>query len=316
MIRVFRCKWNEFLYPFDCNLASLGKFLLRENLMKRIAGCLGIVFLGGVLLSGFSTPEKKSEDTQIKNRTIKKQTAQKKSAEAGSKVFTNSIGMQLRLIPAGSFLMGSPDNEEGREGHEGPQHKVTLTKPYYIGICEVTQEQYEKVVGLNPSKNIGPQKPVEMISCYDAKDFCTELSKIEKQEYRLPTEAEWEYACRAGTQTAYYWGDTFDKKYAWCDENSGGKSHEVGTLKPNAWGLFDMGGNVYEWCQDSYDFYSEGEQVNPQGGPDAVTRCVIRGGDWYYVSRRCRSADRMQSNFTNRNDRIGFRVVAVPTAGQ
>jgi len=282
--------------------------------MKRIAGCLGIVCLGTALLSGFSKPEKKSEDPQIKNRTIEKQTAQKKSAEAGSKVFTNSIGMRLRLIPAGSFLMGSPDNEEGREDHEGPQHKVTLTKPYYIGVCEVTQEQYEKVIGLNPSKNIGPKNPVEMISCYDAKDFCAELSKIEKQEYRLPTEAEWEYACRAGTQTAYYWGDTFDEKYVWSNKNSGGKSHEVGTLKPNAWGLFDMGGNVYEWCQDSYDSYSDGEQVNPQGGPDAVTRCVIRGGSWYYVSRRCRSADRMQSDFTNRNDRIGFRVVVVPKA--
>ncbi len=284
--------------------------------MKRIAGCLGIVCLGAVLLLGLSEPEKKSEDPQIKNRTIEKQTAQKKSAEAGSKVFTNSIGMQLRLIPAGSFLIGSPDSEEDREGHEGPQHKVTLTKPYYIGVCEVTQEQYEKVIGMNPSKNIGPKNPVEMISCHDAQDFCAELSKIEKQEYRLPTEAEWEYACRAGTQTAYYWGNTFDEKYAWSNKNSGGKSHEVGTLKPNAWGLFDMGGNVYEWSQDSYDFYSEGELVNPQGGSDAVTRCVIRGGSWDYVSRRCRSADRMQSNFTNRSDCVGFRVVAVPTAAQ
>ena len=280
-------------------------------------GCLSIVSLFALLLSGYAKPESPDEGQKTGEGVKEKPTVQNKTAGASGNVLTNSIGMKLKLIPAGTFLMGSPDSEKDRDKNE-VQHKVTLTKPFYLGVYEVTQEQYEKVMGSNPSSNVGPKMPVES-SWYDAKAFCKKLSEIEKQEYRLPTEAEWEYACRAGTQTAFYWGDLFDEKFAWYEWNSGGKSKEVGTSHPNDWCLYDMSGNVSEWCEDWMADYLTGEQVDPKGAVSGEFR-VIRGGSFYNGSwyndpqQRCRSAFRDCWGPQDRSDYIGFRVVAVPAA--
>lgn len=167
-------------------------------------------------------------------------------------LLTNSVGMDLKLIPAGTFTMG--DNSGGIPVQA---HQVTLTKDFYIGVYEVTQDQYEQVVGSNPSKLKGANHPVENVSWKDAVTFCEKLSSLPAERaagrvYRLPTEAEWEYACRAGTTTAYSFGDDEQDlgKYVWSIENSGNTAHAVGEKLPNGWGLYDMHGNVWEWCLD------------------------------------------------------------------
>jgi formylglycine-generating enzyme required for sulfatase activity len=188
------------------------------------------------------------------------------------KEITNSIGMKLVLIPKGTFTMGSPENEAGRIEDEG-EHQVTISRDYYLGVYEVTQEQYEQVMGTNPSyfqgdhvaerdpktgvvKEIDSSNhPVEQVSWEDAVEFCERLSELPEEKaagrvYRLPTEAEWEYACRAGTNTKYSFGDDEGQlgDYAWFEANSGG-THPVGQKQPNAWGLYDTHGNVFEWCE-------------------------------------------------------------------
>ena len=161
----------------------------------------------------------------------------------GGMEVTNSIGMKLRLIPAGEFMMGSPTTESDRLDTE-TQHRVTLTKPFYLGVTEVTQEQYQKVMGKNPSQFKGPQNPVEKVSWADAVEFCRKLSAMPAEKtaghvYRLPTEAEWEYACRSGTTTAYGFGDDASRlgDYGWFDGNSDSSTHPVGQKNPNTWGL-------------------------------------------------------------------------------
>ncbi len=190
----------------------------------------------------------------------------------------NSIGMEFRRIEPGSFLMGS---EEG-DPDEKPVHKVTLTKAFYIAVYEVTQEQWEKVMGWNPSRFKSPKNPVESVSYGDAHEFIAKLSEKEKLTYRLPTEAEWEYACRAGTRGRFYWGDDPSDRqvsdYAWYDGDSGNSPHPVGQKKPNVWGLYDMSGNVWEWCQEWYaDKYPSESQTDPTGAAGGSCR-VVRGG--------------------------------------
>ncbi|HPS03209.1 MAG TPA: formylglycine-generating enzyme family protein, partial [Candidatus Sumerlaeota bacterium] len=219
----------------------------------------------------------------------------------------NSLGMKLKRIPAGSFVMGSPENEKARQSWDWPQHKVTLTRPFYMGTYEVTQEQYEKVMGTNPSTHVAPRNPVETVTWEEAELFCQRLSKIEGQEYRLPTEAEWEYACRAGTQTAFYWGDALDERFAWLGSNRGNNTHEVGMLLPNAWGLYDISGNVGELCSDYYtDTLSGDEDMDPKGSDSES-----RGEQKSHVVRGGRSAGRGGSPFNARFRFIGFRVVRV-----
>ena len=282
--------------------------------MKQFPKNLSLVLacLLALPMTGFAGSENQ-EEKQKPGEVIKEKPLA--TAEANSETFTNSIGMQLKLIPAGSFLMGSPESEQERKENE-IQHKVTLTKSFYLGIYEVTQEQYEKVMGSNPSKFKGAKLPVEMVNWDDAREFCEKLSQLEKNmTYRLPSEAEWEYAARAGTKTAYYWGDDFDARYAWCYENSGGKTQEVGTRQPNAWGLYDMSGNVWEWCEDWKAEYTTGEQVDPKGAASGSCR-VNRGGSWNDDPLLCRSAFRNYCTPDNRINDFGLRVVAVPKAGQ
>jgi formylglycine-generating enzyme required for sulfatase activity len=219
----------------------------------------------------------------------------------------NTIGMQFKLWPGGTFTMG--------EGNETP-HPVTLTKPFELGVYEVTQEQYEQVMKVpNRSKFKGPQNPVEKVSWDDAVEFCRKLSSLPEEKaagyvYRLPTEAEWEYACRAGTQTAYNFGDSESElgDYAWYDKNAGGTTHPVGSKRPNAWGLYDMHGNVYEWCQDWYGSYPSGSVTDPTGAASGSYR-VLRGGSWDYHSGSCRSAYRSRYSPGRRSLSLGFRVL-------
>ncbi len=217
---------------------------------------------------------------------------------------TNSIGMKFKLIPAGTFTMG-----EGDEAHE-----VTLTKPFNMGIHEVTQAQYEKVMGVNPSKFKGANNPVEQVTWYQAIEFCRKLRELPAEKavgnfYRLPTEAEWEYACRAGTTTRYSFGDddADSGQYAWYVGNSGSKTHPVGGKKPNAWGLYDMHGNVIEWCQDWRGDYPSGSVTNPSGATSGFSR-VMRGGSWD-ENHYCQSAFRLSYPPSERSLFIGFRVV-------
>ena len=228
--------------------------------------------------------------------------------------YTNGIGMQFKLIPAGEFMMGSRTDDPGRPDHETPQHRVRITKPFYLGIFEVTQAEYEKVMGANPSHFEGSSRPVEQVSWEDATEFCTKLSEVdEKNAYRLPREAEWEYACRAGTTTRYSCGDELEPEYAWFQGNSGEQTHPVGEKRPNAWGLHDMHGNLYELCADWYapDFYGRSPLDDPVG-PLTGSRRVSRGGGWPRRSRSCRAASRAFPPAGWKCYDQGFRVVAVP----
>jgi formylglycine-generating enzyme required for sulfatase activity len=226
--------------------------------------------------------------------------------------YTNDVGMKFVKIPAGSFIMGA---KEGRgEDDEMPAHKVNISKPFYLGVTEVTQAHYEKVMGKNPSRFKGkPKHPVENVSWNDAQAFCKKLSGMDpKGSYRLPTEAEWEYACRAGTRTTYPWGDEWKNEYGWIFRRPAGPTKEVGTLKPNPWGLHDMCGNVWEWCQDFYAKpYLPGEQTDPTGPAEGELRC-LRGGSWYYQPAAARCANRRAHPPTRIDGDAGFRVVFEP----
>jgi formylglycine-generating enzyme required for sulfatase activity len=236
------------------------------------------------------------------------------------KTITNSIGMKLVLIPKGTFMMGSPIEEEGAENDE-EQHQVTIGKDYYLGVTEVTQGQYEKVMGTNPSyfqkrvirKSDSSMYPVEQVSWEDAVEFCKKLSDLPEEKkagrvYRLPTEAEWEYACRAGSKAAYSFGANSKTlgDYAWFGENSGGQNL-VGEKKANAWGLYDMHGNVWEWCSDWYGVYPKGSVSDPSGPSEGSVR-VNRGGSWFNVAAFCRSAYRYRNAPSYRSLNVGFRV--------
>ena len=225
---------------------------------------------------------------------------------------TNSIGMRLLLVPPGEFQMGSPASDRDTSSYEKPQHKVRITKAFYLGVSEVSQEQYERVMGHNPSQFKGdPQRPVENVSWEDAVEFCQELSEQEGVMYRLPTEAEWEYACRAGTTTRYCFGDDQARlgEYAWYNRNSHVKTHPVGGRRPNAWGLCDMHGNVGEPCADWYDvdYYANSTRSDPTG-PESGSYRVFRGGSWSFGSGNCRSAGRSWHSPEVRGNLLGFRV--------
>ncbi|MDG2222706.1 MAG: SUMF1/EgtB/PvdO family nonheme iron enzyme, partial [Rubripirellula sp.] len=257
---------------------------------------------------------------------IATQSAEEKSRAAAMSApqITNSIGMKFTLIPSGTFEMG-----------ERQTHTVTLTQPFYLGIYAVTDEQYSQVMSRNPSRFKGPQNPVESVSWDDAVEFCRKLSvspteKTADRVYRLPTEAEWEYACRAGTTTKYSFGGDESQlgEYAWLEDNSmfpkpGGfwsnlltpsikHHHPVGGKKPNPWGLYDMHGNVWEWCSDWYGNYPSGTTTDTTGPAQGSFR-VFRGGSWSDAAEFCRSAFRSRSKPSRRLSDLGFRVACVPS---
>jgi formylglycine-generating enzyme required for sulfatase activity len=224
----------------------------------------------------------------------------------------NGVKLEMIYLPGGEFTMGSNDYDD-----EKPPHSVKLS-PFFIGKYQVTQAQWKAVMKTNPSGWKGDDLPVERVSWDDAAQFCEVISKLTGKTYRLPTEAEWEYACRAGSTTKYCFGD--DEKsvgdYAWYYENSGGKTHPVGQKKPNALGLYDMHGNVWEWCSDWYSggYYAECERqgtvTDPQG-PSAGSHRVSRGGGWNFVAVGCRSASRINDAPGFRYDNLGFRLVRI-----
>ena len=223
----------------------------------------------------------------------------------------NSVGMAFISIPAGEFLMGSADGED----RERPVHRVRISRPFSLGRYAVTQGQWQSVMGSNPSRFPGDaQRPVERVSWEDVQEFIGRLNALEPgQPYRLPTEAEWEYAARAGTTTAYSFGDDAAPlgQYAWYDGNAG-STHPVGQRKPNAWGLYDMHGNVWEWVEDWYGAYEAAPAVDPQG-PAAGARRVFRGGGWIYDAGACRSACRASAVPGYRDGILGVRLLR--TAG-
>jgi formylglycine-generating enzyme required for sulfatase activity len=254
---------------------------------------------------------------------------------------TNSIGMKLVRIPAGTFSMGSPAMESGRNKEE-LQHEVEITKAFWVGAHEVTQAQFQKVMGFNPSHFSAAGKgkdkvkgmstsdlPVENVSWNDAVELCRKLSDLPaersaRRRYRLPSEAEWEYACRAGTTTPFYFGNSLSSRQANFNGNypygSAGKydylerTCNVGSNKPNRFGLHDMHGNVAEWCSDwdALDYYQKSPRRDPQG-PSAGVQRVIRGGSWSDFSISCRSAARGVREPSCRGHDVGFRVIMVPS---
>jgi formylglycine-generating enzyme required for sulfatase activity len=251
---------------------------------------------------------------------------------------TNSIGMKLVRIPAGKFLMGSPATETERDADEA-QHEVAITRPFYLGVYPVTQEQFAAVMFKNPSffqrtKGGGPDHPVEQVRWGEAREFCRKLGARPEEKkagrtYRLPTEAEWEYACRAGTTTAFHVGDRLSSKQANFNGNYpyGGadpgpflrRTAKVGSYAPNAWGLYDMHGNVLQWCSDWFDpdYYKKRPKADPKGPPEGVVPTtfgkdhfvVVRGGCWLDEGRACRSARRFRLQQSEPYRWTGFRVV-------
>jgi formylglycine-generating enzyme required for sulfatase activity len=257
-----------------------------------------------------------------------------------AKAYTNSLGTHFVLIPAGKFLMGNQepielvqqdyDTRYTDYRNEYPVHEVKITQSFYMSSCEVTQAEFERVLGVNPSyfSENGHSKqavagidtgrfPVENVSWHDAVEFCRQLSALpaERQAnavYRLPTEAEWEYAARGGTSGRYSFDGTDFSTYLWCGDNSENRTHEVATLEPNPFGLYDMHGNVTEWCHDWYGLYPDLPQTDPVGPAESVNkRRVIRGGSWMHIENlgQCRSSNRSFERPRSHRSVIGFRLV-------
>ena len=233
--------------------------------------------------------------------------------------------MELIMIQPGEFEMGSPNNEPGHDPSESPMHTVKIEQPFYIGKFEVTQAQWQAVIGSNQSEFKGDANaPADSIGRRDAVKFCQFATQRSTRIVRLPTEAEWEYACRAGTTTAFSCGTALTTKEATFKSAGGDKplrTKPVGSHAPNAWGLYDMHGNVYEWCADMYsadykDVPADGKAVLPPktapGDVEGGISYVYRGGSWRNGPEECRSAVRFASSETTRSDTMGFRVVVEP----
>ncbi|PMB39180.1 protein kinase [Fischerella thermalis CCMEE 5330] len=233
----------------------------------------------------------------------------------------NGVTLEMVQIPGGKFLMGSPPGEAGRENDEGPQREVTVPG-FFMGKYEVTQAQYQAIMGNNPSNFKGEKRPVEQVSWNDAVKFCEELSKKTGRTYRLPSEAEWEYAARAGTTTPFYFGETittdlanYDGNFTYASAPKGEYREEttdVGIFPPNSFGLYDMCGNVWEWCLDKYhNNYNEAPTNGSAWLEYGEDTRLLRGGSWYGDSRYCRSASRIRINPDDRGLDIGFRLVVL-----
>jgi formylglycine-generating enzyme required for sulfatase activity len=270
-----------------------------DNLLKAVAGILGrpLPVQPSQKTKGVRDIEPEKVHISIEE--------QEKIAKQG-----NSISMKFTLIPAGAFYMGSEESDG-----EKPVHKVKINNPFYLGTYPVTQREWKAVMGNynNPSYFKGDDLPVEQVSWDNVQEFIMKLNEKEgTDKYRLPSEAEWEYACRAGTTTRYSFGDDESEldDYAWYDDNSDGKTYPVGQKKPNSWGLYDMHGNVWEWV---YDMWHDSYDGAPTDGSawevgNGVNR-IFRGGGWINFARFCRSAFRYYFDQRFRNNDLGFRLL-------
>ena len=278
-----------------------------------------------VLLLVSCGPPAESERATNEENAMEESEAEEREVSADSspqEEITNSIGMKLQLIPAGEFMMGATPGDDQVDDDERPQHRVEITKPFYIGVYEVTQSQWERVMGTTVRQQRdkdnrswylygeGSSYPIYYVSWDEAIGFCEELSRMTGEKYRLPTEADWEYACRAGTETKYYWGNNDEEaeNYAWYGDTAATGTHEVGCKQPNAWGLYDMSGNVWEWCNDWYGIYPEEEQKDPKGPQSGVTR-LLRGGGWTDTPEALRNSFRGGRIPDGRGVNSGFRPV-------
>jgi formylglycine-generating enzyme required for sulfatase activity len=245
------------------------------------------------------------------------------ATENGNKTATCSVTVsyewepEMVFVEVGTFVMGCTDDECWDDGKEEPAHQVTLTNDYYIGKYEVTQKQWKAVMGTNPSYFKGDNLPVENVSWDDIQRFIVKLNEMIGRNYRLPTEAEWEYAARGGNQNDEYKysGSNNIDEVAWYGAYSGGNSseitHPVGTKAPNKLGIYDMSGNVWEWCQDWYGDYTDAPQTNPQGPAEGLNR-VLRSGSWVSTAECCRVSNRIGYTSDYKDDYGGFRLVLVP----
>ena len=243
----------------------------------------------------------------------KSEPAKPAATPQASTTFVNSIGATMVYIRPGTFTMGSPESEKDRDSDE-TQHAVTLTRGFHMSATEVTQAQWRAVMGDDPSPNKGDDLPVVSVSWDQSVEFCKKLSAKEGREYLLPTEAEWEYAARANCRFDYCdraGRQTTLERVGWYSVNSGKRLHEVRELEPNAWGLYDMLGNAYEWCSDWYGRYGEQAQVDPQG-PNGGDLRVLRGGSFWNLARWARAAFRYRFDPRYRDDDVDFRVVLPP----
>ena len=219
---------------------------------------------------------------------------------------TNSVGMKMILLPGGQFAMGSLPCEKGR-AHDEFAHEVVISKSFYIAATEVTQKQWKEIMGFENCNFKGDNLPVEKISWKQAMEFCRKLSKKENKNYTLPTEAQWEYACRGGSQDSFTGGFKLDET-GWYFDNSENISHAVATKKANNWGLYDMHGNVAEWCLDNYVCDYPEEQVTDPAGPAEGKYKVFRGGAWSHFNRAARCSARSCAPASYQLKYVGFRI--------
>jgi len=272
---------------------------------------MAILALGSLSCSGDAA--KPAAEKPLAARPEAAAPAPKELADALTLDLGKGVTMKLVLVRAGKFLMGDPGDVRFLQSPSGPQHEVTISRPFYMGMTEVTQEQYETVMGTNLSLFKGAARPADTVAWNDALEFCARLSEKTGRAVRLPTEAEWEYACRAGVSSGDDPGGFNDQTWYGC---VGGATHPVGQKKPNAWGLYDMHGNVWEWCSDWFGYYSNEAVTDPQGPPFGSYR-VSRGGGWNDMGYLCSSTFR--NTFGSSEWRVeyyfGFRVVAPASAG-
>jgi formylglycine-generating enzyme required for sulfatase activity len=290
---------------------------LWQHTWQRLLGLVALLLTGSVWAA--DVPEQPRSDKEPTAPSMAAQldrSAQPAGPSFGRPCAVPDLGLEMVWIKAGNFIMGSPRLEIGRYDDEGPRTRVTLTKGYWLGRYEVTQGEWQALMGSNPScfKNAGARAPVEQVAWDDAMEFCRKLTERERgagrlpagYEYTLPTEAQWEYACRAGTVGPYSGKAAFGD-LGWFDQNSGETTHPVGQKRPNAWGLCDMHGNVWEWCRDWYGSYPVGSVRDPAGPATGVHR-VNRGGGWRNCVENGRSANRDGDEPGFRFYTLGFRL--------
>ncbi len=290
--------------------------------MRTKLTALGICALVAFVIAGFCAFVDGNEPEAVETQTAQEKESNE-GREAGDTMTVDlggGVEMQFVWIPPGEYMRGSRlSPEETARIYSGgaswyevehPRHEVRITWGFWMAKTPVTQEQYERITGENPSHFEGVNRPVESVTWNEAVEYAARLSRQAEGTFRLPTEAEWEYACRAGTETEFYFGDDAHRlgEYAWCFSNQDGGTHPVARKKPNEWGLYDMYGNVWEWCADWLGDYPSGTVTDPTG-PDTGERRVLRGGTYSIIAALCRSAYRHSRSPGSRNRYSGFRIV-------